>query len=243
MTDRLLAEYFDLEPELLPGKYLDQIEDFTRKIIPVSGGVDSAAIAIAMKNLGYDCELLWNDTRRSMKTARQTLCDLMIYTGWPLTILYPYCDMRKLHQETKRVAYEIIFEDREYNKSAIPCCYHLKEAPMIRWLKKETWETVVISGIAPYESNQRRLRLAEIRKRGTYLRYKKKEKCWFAYPLRDFLTIRHGKLVSSYANHYLESVEPSGCRTCPVLAMWKIPDVSPDRVARSKKVYAKAKTA
>lgn len=234
-----MFRHFNYFPGLLNKNFIKQITAFDRRIVTISGGVDSTATALALFDQGIECELLWNDTRRTMKAARHQLAKIFKLTGWKFHITYPMdIDHKKLREQCIEAIRLIEDGSKEYSKNLFPCCYHLKEKPLDIWIKHDVdpWNTVIISSIAAYESHQRNIRLGELRNRGTYLRFKRK-KYFQAYPWRDFTTRRHGKLLEDYVNYRIGDAVHSGCNACPVLTLFDIPGEE-IRTERSLKVYA-----
>lgn len=237
MIQKLLVHELPLKE-----KFLQELELFNRIIVSVSGGVDSTAVALELHRRGYKCELLWNNTMRSMKESRETIAKLANYTKWPLHITIAFANQKKLTKQMREYVRKIIEEDLKYEKHGLRCCYHLKEKPLKLFFRsmKNNLNVINISSIAPYEGQQRRLRMIELRKKGTFIRYKRVEEIFFGYPLRDFTHGYHGKLAENYVKNYKDfrDVKSSSCHTCPVVAMFvKLDQDDPKRIERSKRAY------
>ena len=224
---------------MIPKAFWDEISVFNEYLIPVSGGVDSTYIYQIFKERGLKFSLFWNNTGRSLPSAREVL-SVIFSEGYPFDITYPYHDQKMITEKT-RAAVEKILKTGKYHKP--PCCYYLKEAPYIKWMKKHTGEnTVVVSGLAPYEGSQRGMRLGQLRNWNTFLRFKKVENRWFAYPLRDCTKRNTKQKMRDFLYERGLDVKQSSCFTCPVVAIYEeaIVKQRPDQkeiAARSKKVW------
>ncbi|MFX0204399.1 MAG: hypothetical protein ACFFDT_00310 [Candidatus Hodarchaeota archaeon] len=234
----LLSKYLEINEKIVPESFWDEISIFTRYIIPVSGGVDSTVIALEFYKKGIAFELCWNDTRRSLKTARYTLSKLF-QLGVPFYITYPKKKQREITLETKEAMKKIVSGSVKYDKNRIPCCRWLKEEPFKRFLKTHTdEETLIVSGIAGYEGNQRQWVVHKLRKNNTFLKFHKTKKRWFAYPLRDYTTQKQGKFLKNYTFNTEYKAVRSGCYTCPIVALFEEAiEEDMKRIERSKRVY------
>lgn len=239
----LLSKFLEYEEKVIPNQFWDEISVFSRYIISVSGGVDSTFIAWAFYERGYDAELFWNNTFRSLRQARQTLIELFQLTNWPFYIAYPENSQREVTAKTRQVVQRIVKTNQRIIKKNIPCCYYLKEKPYRLWIKNNTdMDTLMISGIAGYESMQRQIRLGELRNKNTFLRFKKTENRWFGYPLRDLTNAKHRILLKGILDNIFTGVSESGCFTCPILALVDEKylarmNADPIRVRQSKAVW------
>lgn len=244
----ILDNFLGIETKVIPKAFWDEISVFDDIIISISGGVDSSAVAIAFYIQGLNFELLWNNTLRSMKESRETIIQLMKTLKKPIYILYSPYDQKWITKRTKKKVEEIVAGKIAYNKRNIPCCYYLKEAPVIQFAKKQTDHNILfISSIAGYESMQRQIRLGELRNKNTFLRFKVREQRWFAYPLRDYTNRKQRVILQNFlAFNGFSKVRASSCYTCPILYLFEKYIIeqdkqSKDRIERSKKVYAPRK--
>lgn len=209
-------------------------------MIPISGGKDSTIIVEYFLKQEVDFELLWNNTGRALKSARQTLCDIFRTTGKPFYITLPTDDQSMITTKTKAAMTAIVNGEKKYNKKSIPCCWYLKEKPAKQFLKDHTGEdTLIVSGIAGYEGFQRQMFLSQLRKRKTFLHYHTTKNRWFAYPFRDVTSrAKAAKTTVCLSRTVFENTQKSGCHSCPIVALFEkacIDDLK--RVERSKKVY------
>jgi len=112
-----------------------------------------------------------------------------------------------------------------HDRKLFLCCNRLKKYPFTWFWKKHKDQfplekTVFISSIAPYESKQRRLRLIELRKKNTYIRYHKSNGFYYAYPLRDLKD--RTEIIKILNKHNFNEVRGSGCVLCPVLLLFNM---------------------
>lgn len=231
--------------EIIPDEFWNEIQHFSRIIIPVSGGLDSTIVAYEFYRRGIEAELLWNNTIRSLKTARDILVRLFKMTGWPFYMTYPQEKQNWITKKTQRNIQRILDGEIQMNKKNIPCCYYLKEKPAAIWLREHTdRDALIILSIAGYEGMQRQIRLGEIRNRNTFLRFKKKEKRWYGYPLRDYTSrkISWKKLTDYVATTPFFDVKPSGCHTCPIVYFNPKSEPNKTRVKASRAVYGRSVT-
>ena len=238
----MLAEFLDLDEKIFSQEFWDEISVFTRIVIPVSGGIDSTVVFLEFTRQGINFELVWNNTLRSMRTARITLSRYIFNQGYPFTILYPLHEQKFISKKTREVMAKIVSGQQQFRKKSIPCCYYLKEAPMTKWLKKHTnEETLIVSGLASYESMQRNIHLGVLRKKSTYIRFLKVQRRWFAYPLRDFNHKSDRLMFKAYLHLHKIKAMRSGCVTCPIVALFDEAMIKqgedPGRVRISKKVW------
>lgn len=220
----------------LPAQYYQELERFQDIVVTVSGGIDSTAIALDLFERGYKFTMLYNNTGRCMKSARETLVALFKLTKMPFIITYPYVDQKSITEKTKDELIKFFESGKIYNKKMFSCCRLLKEKPYLDWIRKNRDQSIVfILGLARYEGMNRRIRLIQIMKQNTFLRFKKIEKSWFIYPLRDW---KDEKFLVDYVRSHpgFENATHSGCVICPVLTLFEIPGEE-ERTLRSQRVF------
>lgn len=242
MRQQLLSEHLEIPENVIPSKFWDEISIFSGSeiFISFSGGIDSSVVVNEFYNKGIKANLLWNDTRRSMKSARKTLALLFKVSGFQFYITYPETDQKKITMETRRAVQRIIRGEITKNKHNIPCCKYLKEKPFLGFINNHTEEnSLFISSIAAYEGNQRDAFLRQTRNKKTFLHYHVTKNRWFAYPLRDYIFKNDGKFLKSYGQLHIPGVERSGCHSCPIPALYDDLLIEEDqkRLERSKKVF------
>lgn len=245
MLQSHINKYLDIpDKDIIPKTFWDEISVYSLYCISVSGGVDSTAVALAFHNRGLKFHLLWNNTYRSMPTSRNVLAKLFSL-GHPFYIVYPHHDQKMISRKTKQaVKYHFDNPEIKYRRHDIPCCYYLKEAPMKKFTKNFLdGSTVIISSIAGYEGQQRQSHLGALRNKNTFIKWKKTDKHFWAYPLRDYTKRRDRILLQNYlSDNGFHQVRNSGCFSCPIIVLFedlilKSDPSEKERIDRSKKVY------
>lgn len=108
----------------------------------------------------------------------------------------------------------------KYTKKDFPCCYFLKDRPVIQFAKTTSKDALFTSSIRGGEGPNRQKWLAELRKVKEYFNFDVHLKRWKFYPCRDV----NMKDVTQYLlSHYLfwDTVK-SGCDRCPILVAWNL---------------------
>lgn len=243
LRQQLLSEFCEEITEvIIPEKFWDEISIFSGHeiFIGFSGGIDSSIVVREFLNKGIKFNLLWNDTRRSMKSARNIIARMFSVSGSQFYITYPEEEQKVITEKTRINLHRIIRGEITLNKRNIPCCRYLKEDPFLNFIEQHTEpNSLFISSIAAYEGNQRDAFLRQIRNKGTFLHYHVTKDRWFSYPLRDYILKKEGKFLKSYAQLYIPGVERSGCHSCPIPAIYDNLMIEEDsiRLERSKKVW------
>ena len=244
MRKRLLSEFMNIPEQVIPDEFWNELSIFSggEIFIAFSGGIDSSIVVNEFLKRGIKTNLLWNDTRRSMESARNTLSYLFRLSGFQFYITYPKVDQKIITQKTRTALQRIIRGEITKNKHNIPCCRFLKEKPFLDFINDFTEEnSLFISSIAAYEGNQRDVFLRQLRNKDTFLHYHITKSRWFAYPLRDYIYKSDGDFLKSYGQLHIPKVERSGCHSCPIIVLYEELLIEDDlqRVTRSKKVYQK----
>lgn len=244
----------EIQEEIIPEQFWEEIEPFKRIIVLVSGGVDSTIIVNEFYQKGIEIELLWNNTWRSMPQARDSLAKIFRFTGYRFNIVYPHHDPKMITQLTRdkvNELFDIFYETgnwNHYRRNDLPCCYYLKKAPAKKWYKEniDSYDTIIITGIAGYEGQTRQQRLGELRKEGKFVDFLKSYNNYFGYPMRDYKSRNYDRpFLEAYVRttQYPETRD-SGCFTCPVPVMFEHKMIEKDleRLERCKKVWLPKKT-
>ena len=108
------------------------------------------------------------------------------------------------------------------------CCNILKQTRNHKWNNDYLLDnSIVISSLIPYESYNRQMRLFELKKKNTYVRFHKKQNIFKAYPYRDLLIGNrlysrnlYDKLFENKLNEYKLNIKHSGCRICPIRVLF-----------------------
>lgn len=224
---------------MISKRFWDEISIFDDIIIPISGGVDSTYTYQIFKEKGLKFRLLWNNTGRSLSRAREVLAQIF-GEGYEFNICIPGHDQKFITMKTKESFRKILDGEIKKVKKNIACCYYLKEKPFANWLKNYTDSfSLIISGLAPYEGKYRNIHLGQLRKQNRFLRFKKKEQRWFAYPLRDYNKQSDRQFMIDFLMSRNLEVKSSGCYTCPILVLFEeyFIEKEPERLHKSKLVY------
>ncbi len=250
---------------MIPDQFWKEIEPFENKIVLVSGGKDSTVTALEFHRKKIQCYYLHNDTGLTMKESRATLDKLYEHTkGNVIDFIkvkaqdylnalvskkpnYPYPTVKLVlnnaFENLQRVQ-ETMENKGRYDRKLFLCCNRLKKQPSNWYLRENKSrflpeKTVLIMSIAAHrkESKQRRIRLAEIRKQESFLRFHKSNGLWYAYPFRDLFK---EQLITDYLiNNDFGDVISSGCAICPILLLFRMFDKDPKRYVKSKKYFLK----
>jgi len=209
---------------LVPQEYWETIKSLKKTIVClVSGGTESTALAYECYKQGLDnVILLFCDTGLEFPQVYEILNKISADTGYKLEIVEA-ADYIKRWNWT--VAQILIRSYEKYLSSDIqtdlPCRYNLKLNPMKRFSAKNYPDAIFISGIAPYESRQRRMFLTKIRKQNTF--FHSKWKLTYSYPLRDCFS---PKVIPKYLRDNNLDVQSSFCVLCPINFFKTIGDFS-----------------
>lgn len=206
-----------------------------RVVVTVSGGVDSAYVALKFHERGLHPILLHQNTRLRMKESKETLSRLIKYTGFEYVETFPGDNWYEVLKDSFRSIPDAI-TDGYYQRRILKCCDTLKKDPARKFYKTLPKETAIVLSYCPIESQNRRLRLIEIRKKNTFTRYHTQFSLRpFLYPLRDAKFKHQRKIREKYCEKKLGyKVRGSGCRVCPVLLIHKMHDVDAKRWAGSR---------
>ena len=236
---------------------LKELYEYKNWLVLVSGGWESTLMALELND--YRTEeinfvLLNNDTGLRLKKSVETLEKLK-------EVVKPdeYIEIKASEylKESKRVKEKKVKEvldysfrqiDRQiermnkglkYDRNYFRCCSLLKKNPFHWWIRKnrekyKPEESIIVSGIAPYESRQRAYRLVELRKKGTFKRFYKTVGYWFFYPYRDFY--KRKEVYEELVKRGFKGIEHSGCIVCPIMLIFEdFKKKEPEAYARSKR--------
>ena len=180
----------------LSHKFLYEISDFDNIYIEVSGGYHSSNTVLLFYEYGFkECILFNNITYLEYSECKANIDLLLKLTSYSLIQTKPnfrkYETMNNLMKESFQnidKAKQKINSGKLWYRDFFPCCKILKKYPSYSWLKNNILpNSVIISSLTPYESFQRQMRLYELVKQDTYLRFHKTKNNYVAYPYRDLL--------------------------------------------------------
>jgi hypothetical protein len=211
----------------LPKQFLDEISRFDKIYCLISGGWHSTAAALLLYEEGLTCVLVHNSTKLEIPSCRKTMQALVRFTGWEYIETDPILPEGQTVMDIMRDSIKMIPEvmedikNKKYDRSKFKCCHYLKKLPgRIMYKTIDRGNSVVISGMTPYESNNRRFRMKELRDQNIYLRYHKKNGGVFhAYPFRDCY---RADVFDEYLKDRGWDVSHSGCIVCPILVCFDI---------------------
>lgn len=230
--------------KIIPQEFYDEISEFEKIIVLVSGGVDSTYSAIKIKEHfpQKDILLLHGQTGLEMRSSKTTIQLLAEKLELPLEFyiptVNPYEEVKKafskLDLQMKRKE-----EGKPYDRTYWGCCGSLKKKPFKTWVKKNySLDTIIISSITRDESTQRFLRLYELEQQNTFIWFLITFQAFYAYPLRDC----DSKIQKRKRQEPCESILnflvcSSGCELCPILLYAKKFKEEPRRYLKSKKFF------
>ena len=130
---------------------------------------------------------------------------------------------------------------RDYFK----CCKILKQNRKYKWNNDYLLEnSIIISSICPYESFNRQIRLNELRKQNTYIRFHKNQNIIKGYPYRDLLKGNriysrnyYDKLFENKLKEYDLNIKHSGCKICPIRILFPIMLTKNDCSIKYNKIF------
>jgi len=226
---------------MIPKKFWEEIEQFDNKIILVSGGVDSTFVALEFFKKKIKCSYLHNDTGLVMKSSRETLKKLYDYTKTNVTQFHvskasDFVNVREVLDQSFENLSKVdnaIENENKYERKYFYCCTKLKKEPMKKYCKKNfsPSDTILIRSDLPIENRQRYMRLAQLRKQETFIKYLKSYGFYYGFPLRDFQTKPKIKEINN--------IKSSGCSICPVVLLFRRFKEDPESYIRSKKYLLK----
>ena len=214
---------------MITQQFWDELDQFDNIYCLISGGWHSTVIALILHEKGYEVTLVHNNTMLQLPFARKTMKKIREQTGFDYIETKPkiykgLTVMDIIRQSIERIPE--VMEDvkmKRYDRSKFKCCYHLKKRPgklLYRMIDKEN--SVIISGMTPYESNQRRWRFYELRQWDTYVRFHKTNDAFHIYPFRDCFKAKPFQDYLQLRGY--GDTKHSGCIICPILIVFGIWD-------------------
>ena len=215
----------------LPAKFLNEISEFENIYIELSGGYNSSVSVLLFHELGFKrVFLIHNDTKLQYIECSENIQKLIEITNYPLIVKAPNLRGKRISEVMKEsfqnisLARENIKQYRDY----FSCCRILKSHNSVKWVKDVLLDNkVIISSLTPYESFNRQMRLFELKKLDTYIRFHKTQHCYKGYPYRDLLkgNRRFSRkifdvLFENKMNEYDLNIKHSGCRICPIRVLF-----------------------
>lgn len=182
-------------------------------------------MVLAAHEQGIKGTLVFNDTLYNRQGAREVLEKLSKLTGFPLKVVRydgekrPGLIIRESFLKVPMVLKKTQ-KTKKFRKSYFPCCKHLKHDPTTRYFRSisNPKNAVLVMGIKGADgSYNRRIWLAELRKKDTFYRRHKKNGLLYYYPLRD---CNDSDIKRVLGEGSFDWVQSSGCRLCPVFCIF-----------------------
>lgn len=213
----------------LPDKFLQEISNFKKIYIEVSGGYNSNVSVLLFYEIGFkDITLIHNHTYLQYKECLENITKLIDLTNYSIIIKYPKIPANfKSINEVIKVSFQNIDKAKQNIKQYrdfFPCCRILKMKHNKSWNNKMLLNnSIIISSLTPYESFNRQMRLFELKKQNTYIRFHKTQNIFKGYPYRDLLVGNRrysrnifDKLFENKLKEYNLNIKHSGCRIYPI---------------------------
>ena len=219
---------------LIPKIFYKEIfsRNFNNYYLECSGGYHSTyTILHFYKNNIKNCFLFHNETYLEYSECKENISKLIKMTKYPIIITKPnfkkYINMNNLMKisfSNINKAKEVIKKGKHNYRDFFPCCKVLKKYPSIKWIKENILpNSIIISSLTPYESFNRQMRLYELKKKNTYIRFHKTKNSYVGYPFRDLLYGNRNNtrkivepLFENYLGLYKMNIKHSGCKFCPI---------------------------
>jgi len=215
----------------LPGFFLEEISKFKNIYIEISGGYNSNVSVLLFHELGYkNIYLIHNDTKLQYNECLDNIQKIITITDYPIIIRQPNLRGRRIADIMKESFKNI--EKARLNKKQyrdyFSCCRILKAYQSKKWNNDILLDnSIVISSLCPYESFNRQMRLFELKKLNTYVRFHKTQNIFKGYPYRDLLNgnRRYSRkqfdvLFENKLREYDLNIKHSGCRICPIRVLF-----------------------
>lgn len=214
------------EQIFLSGQFLKEISTFDNIYIEVSGGYHSTITAILFYELDYkNIGLVHNDTKLQYSECLDNIQKLIFITDYSLIFKEPI--MKKKMSIIMKESFQNIDKAKLHLKNYrdyFTCCRILKQKRNHKWNNDFLLDnSIIISSLMPYESYNRQMRLFQLKKQNTYIRFHKNQNIFKGYPYRDLL---YGNRIFSrkYFDNLFEfklyqynfNIKHSGCRICPI---------------------------
>lgn len=211
----------------LSQNFLNEINKYTVIYIEVSGGYHSSNTVLSFFEKGYkNISLIHNDTKLQYKECLDNIQKLIFITDY--SIIFKQSNLKK---KRLSVIMKESFQNIEKAKNNIKnyrdyfsCCKILKQNKRYKWNNDFLLDnSIVISSLCPFESFNRQMRLFELKKNNTFIRFHKTQNIIKGYPYRDLLKgsrrisrIYYDNLFENKLKKYNLNIKHSGCKICPI---------------------------
>jgi len=233
------SESFDKKVKNLPehiflsGHFLKEISIFDNIYIEISGGYHSTITVILFYELGYkNIGLIHNNTKLQYSECLDNIQKLIYLTDYSLLFKNPNLKKKSMNLIMKE-SFQNIEKAKLHLKNYrdyFNCCKILKQTRNHKWNNDFLLDnSIIISSLIPYESYNRQMRLFELKKKDTYIRFHKKQNIFKGYPYRDLLIGNriysrkiYDKLFENKLKEYNLNIIHSGCKICPIRILFPI---------------------
>ena len=210
----------------LSNQFFEELRQFEDKFLLISGGYHSTSSALSLKDNGFeDVTLIHNETGLEMRSSIKTINKVIEKTNYEIIYVIPNLKQTiwELMKECFLKVPEIKKELRagaKFDRGKFKCCYALKKKPIRNFYKQlNTKNSVIVSSLCPYESQNRGVWLSELRAKKTYLRPQYKYNGLnFIYPFRDHY--KELDFVKYLTKKGFNKIERSACIICPIVLVW-----------------------
>ena len=217
----------------LPALFLDEISKFKHIYIEISGGYNSNVSVLLFHELGYkNIYLIHNDTKLQYSECLENIQKIIQITDYPIIIKEPNLRGKRISEIMKESFRNLdkarVNIKKHHSRDYFSCCRILKSHNSKKWNNDYLLDnSIVISSLCPYESFNRQMRLFELKKLGTYIRFHKTQNTFKGYPYRDLLlgNRRYSRkifdvLFENKLREYDLHIKHSGCRICPIRVLF-----------------------
>ena len=234
----------------LPKQFLKEVNKFDNIYIELSGGYHSTITTILFYELGYkNIGLIHNDTKLQYLECLENIQKIVYLTDYSLIFKQPNLKKRTMNSIMKESFQNIEIAKlhlKNYRDYFI-CCKLLKQKRNYKWNNDYLFnDSVIISSLTPYESFNRQMRLFELKKLDTYIRFHKSQNIYKAYPYRDLLNgnRKYSRkifdiLFENKLRNYNFNIKHSGCKICPIRVIFPIMLTDKDCSIKYDKIFNK----
>jgi len=233
----------------LPEQFLQEISEYDTIYIEISGGYNSTITTILFYELGYkNIGLIHNNTKLQYIECLDNIQKVIFLTDYPIIFKEPI--LKKRMSEIMKESFQNIHIAKNNLKNYrdyFPCCKILKQKRNHKWNDDYLLDnSIVISSLTPYESFNRQMRLFELKKQNTYIRFHKSQNIIKGYPYRDLLKGNrkfsrnyYDKLFENKLREYDLNIIHSGCRICPIRILFPKMLIEKDCSIKYNKIFNK----
>lgn len=233
----------------LPEQFLQEISKYKTIYIEISGGYNSTITAMLFHKLGYkNIGLIHNNTKLQYLECLENIQKVIYFTDYPIIFKEPKLKKKMsiiMKESFKNI--ELAKNNLKNYRDYFSCCKILKQKRNHKWNDDYLLDnSIVISSLTPYESFNRQMRLFELKKQNTFIRFHKSQNIFKGYPYRDLLYGNriysrkiYDKLFENKLKEYNLNIVHSGCRICPIRILFPIMLTEKDCSIKYNKIFNK----